>query len=157
MQLRSTISVCFVLLVVLTGTLGCKKDAVETCSELPMSASFQVNNQEFNSLEEKRWLRSGSQHSLQFMQMRPSGDQHVVIVIFNGDTTGNYPLLGINGTHRLSYFAPGVNATTFEGVVIPGVLEITNFDESPSCLSGNYTFEVGTLQISGKFENLRSD
>ena len=157
MQLRFTIPVCFVLLVVLIGTLGCKKDAVETCSELPMTANFQVNNQEFNSLEEKCWLRSSLQHSLQFMQMMPSGDQHVVIVIFNGDTTGNYPLLGINGTHRLSYFAPGVNATTFEGVVIPGVLEITNFDESPSCLSGNYTFEVGTLQISGKFENLRSD
>ena len=87
----------------------------------------------------------------------PNGNQHVVIVIFKGDTAGNYPLLGINGTHRLSYFAPGVNATTFEAVVVPGILSITNFDEDPSCLSGNYTFEIDTLQISGEFESLRAD
>ena len=86
-----------------------------------------------------------------------NGNQHVVIVVFNGDTTGNYPLLGINGTHSLSYFALGVNAITFEVVIVPGVLEITNFDEDPSCLSGNFTFEVDTLQISGEFESLRTD
>ena len=120
-------------------------------------ASFRVNNQTFNSLEEKVWLRTGLQNSLLFMQEQPNGNQYVVNVIFNGDTVGNYPLQGINGTHRLSYFAPGINATTFETTVIGGLLEITSLDEEPSCLSGSYTFEIDTLQISGEFESLRLD
>ena len=91
------------------------------------------------------------------MQQTPDDNQYVVIVIFNGDTAGCYPLLGINGTHRLSYFAPGVNATTFENSVAGGILEITRFDETSSRLSGNHTFETDTFQISGKFQNLRSD
>jgi hypothetical protein len=155
-QVRNGISF-IAWLAVIAFLVGCTKDASTTCADNDATASFNVNSAEFSALQEKRWLRSGTQHSLQFMQQMPNGDQHVVIVIFNGDTVGNYPLLGINGTHRLSYFAPGINATTFEAVVVPGVLEITNFDEEPGCLSGRYTFEVDTLEISGEFQSLRTD
>tara|TARA_R110002072_G_scaffold302608_1_gene486733 strand:+ start:664 stop:1098 length:435 start_codon:yes stop_codon:yes gene_type:complete len=139
----------------LLATTSCTKDKTEICLEKGSTASFKVNGDEFSSLEEKIWLKNGTQHSLQFMQQMPNGDQHVIIVIFNGDTVGNYPLQGINGTHRLSYFAPGINATTFETTVVGGILAITNFDKEPSCLSGNYTFTLDTLEISGQFQSLR--
>lgn len=144
-------------MLVLLATAGCKKDVPKTCLDHETAAHFKVNGTEFSALHEKVWLRSDTQHSLQFMQQMPNGNQHVVVVIFNGDTTGCYPLEGINGTHRLSYFAPGVNATTFETTDVGGVLEVTNFDEEPGCLSGNYTFRVDTLQIAGEFESLRAN
>lgn len=120
-------------------------------------ASFSANSIDFNSLIEKTWLRSDSLSSLLFMQAQPNGDQHVVNIIFVGDSVGTYPLLGINATNRASYFAPSVNGTTFPDSVIPGMLVITNFDKEPACLSGNYSFEVDTLEISGEFQSLRPD
>ncbi len=91
------------------------------------------------------------------MQELPNGDQHVVNVIFVGDTVGSYPLLGINATNRASYFAPGINGTTFPDTIIPGMLVITNFDNEPSCLAGYYSFNVDTLEVSGEFQSLRPD
>lgn len=146
-----------VAVLVLFLTTSCQKESVNLCSNQETTAHFWVNDMLFNSLQEKKWLKSGTQNSLQFMQQMPNGNQHVIILVFNGDTTGRYPLLGVNTTHRASYFAPGVNGTTFPDTVQPGVLIITNFDENKSCLSGTYSFAVDTLQISGEFQSLRVD
>lgn len=154
MNYRKSLFVC--LIVCLIGT-GCSKNAETTFADNDKSASFTVNETEFVGLDEIRWFKSGPQNSLQFMKRTSNDNEHVIIVIFNGDTAGSYPLEGINGTHRLSYFAPGVNATTFEGSVVGGTLQITTFDGTPPCLSGNYTFGFDTIDISGQFKNLRPE
>ncbi len=136
---------------------GCVKESNQACIDQPTTAAFVVNDVPFNSLQEILWLKAGTQHSLQFMQQLPNGNQHTVIVVFNGDTAGTYPLLGVNSTNRASYFAPGVNGTTFEDTIQPGTLVITNFDHDPYCLSGTYAFEVDTLQIYGELQSLRPD
>ena len=139
------------------GATSCRKDDIKGCSEQPSSASFKVNSTDFSSLEVKTWLSNGAQQSLFFMQEFPNGNQHVVNVIFVGETIGSYPLLGINATNRASYFAPGINGTTFPDTIIPGILVITNFDNEPSCLAGHYSFKVDTLEISGEFQSLRPE
>ncbi len=136
---------------------ACNQTDELNCSELNPSAQFNVNTTEFTALQEIAWLSTGAQNSLLFMQQQPNGDQHVVNVIFVGDTVGTYPLLGINAIHRASYFAPGINGTTFPDTVLPGTLVITNFEEEPTCLSGNFTFRIDTLEVSGEFEHLRVD
>lgn len=141
----------------LIGMTGCTKDTTETCSEQTTTANFSVNGSDFNSLQDKTWLHSGDLNSLLFMQAEANGDQYVVNVIFVGDTIGTYRLLGINATNRASYFAPGINGTTFPDTVIPGTLVITNFDSEPACLSGHYSFAVDTLIVSGEFQSLRPD
>src|SRR5690554_4070581 len=104
---------CLVMGFVLLVTTGCEKESIRPCEDQATTACFQVNGTDFNALDQQIWLRDGMQHSLQFMQQMPNGNQHVVILIFKGDTAGNYPLLGINSIHRAAYFAPGVNGTTF--------------------------------------------
>lgn len=143
-------------LFIFLSVVSCKKEQTHiSCADSPTSAQFRVNNHVFDALEVQEWLRNGTQNSLQFMQQLPNGNQHVVIIMFNGDTAGQYPLLGINAAHRASYFAPGINATIFPDTVLPGLLEITSFEHELSCLSGSYSFLVDSLQIHGEFQQLR--
>ncbi|MCF8465601.1 MAG: hypothetical protein K9G41_12215 [Flavobacteriales bacterium] len=136
---------------------GCTKNVEENCIDLAPTASFSVNDRLYEPLNTIAWLRNGTQHSLNFMFQTPEGNQHVMVVIFSGDTVGAYPLLGISSNNRASYFGPGINGTVFPDTVQPGVLVITDFEPELSCLSGQYNFMVDTLEVSGQFQSLRPE
>lgn len=137
--------------------MGCTKEVEESCLDQTSTASFSINDHLYEPLNTIAWLRNGTQHSLNFMFQTPEGDQHVMIVIFRGDTVGTYPLLGISSDNRASYFGPGINGTVFPDTVQPGALVITDFESEIGCISGHYNFMVDTLEVSGQFQNLRPE
>ena len=134
---------------------SCTKDKLTDCYDVQTTASFNLNGTESGVLEEAAWLRSGTLNSLNFNHQFENGNEYTVVVIFSGDSIGNYPLLDINAANRASIFGPGINGTVFNDTIEPGVLTITNFENEPGCLSGYYTFSADTTIVSGDFQSLR--
>ena len=139
------------------GTIftACNQDE-ESCLDLDTAASFSVDGTTYTVTHTPVWNSSGIYNSLGFRHDLAGGAQHIVTVIFEGDTAGMYPLAGQLDPHTGMYMGPSSNNNPlFTGPGVTGILTVTDIDSENGCLSGNYTFSSNIGPISGEFQSLR--
>lgn len=134
---------------------ACNQNEDESCLELDTTASFTVGNTAFAVTHTPVWTSSGIYQSVGFRHDLASGQQHIVSVLFEGDSVGNYSLRGTLDPHRAFYLGPAASSTLFTDPNDPGLLTVTSIDLSGGCLTGNYNFTAGGIQFTGEFQSLR--
>lgn len=135
---------------------SCNQDNEEDCLDKDTTASFIVDGTAFAVTHTPVWTSSGIYQSLGFRHDLVSGEQHIVTVIFEGDSVGTYPLKGQLDPHRAMYMGPNSNNNAlFTGPDETGTITITDMDLTNGCLTGNYSFTANFVQVTGEFESLR--
>ncbi|MBI1289132.1 MAG: hypothetical protein GC178_16320 [Flavobacteriales bacterium] len=135
---------------------ACKKNEDKDCLELDTTASFVVDGTALTVTHTPVWTSSGIYQSLGFRHDLAGGGQHIVTIIFEGDSIGTYPLKGQLDPHRAMYMGPNSNNNAlFTGPGETGTVTITDMDLSNGCLTGNYSFTANFVQVTGEFQSLR--
>lgn len=141
---------------VLLGISACNTKDTTTCSDLSSFAAFSVNGTALDVTHTPVWTSDGIYQSLGFRHDLPNGEQHIVTIIFEGDTTGNYPLKGTLDPHRGMYMGPASGGSPeFTGTGQTGTLTVSDIDLDKGCLIGSYQFTANTTEVSGEFEGIR--
>lgn len=139
-----------------TAFCACNQDDNESCLDQDTTASFTVDGSIYAVTHTPVWDSSGIYNSIGFRHDLTGGGQHIVTVIFEGDSVGTYSLAGQLDPHRAMYLGPASNNQSFfSSPSQPGTLTITEIDTENGCLSGSYSFTANFLQITGEFESLR--
>ena len=145
------------ILIIGTTFTACNQDE-DSCLDLDTTASFTVDGTAFTVTHTPVWTSSGIYQSLGFRHDLTGGGQHIVTVIFEGDSVGTYPLKGTLDPHRAMYLGPASNnQSLFTGPGETGTLTVTDIDLENGCLSGSYTFTANFVQVTGEFQSLRPD
>lgn len=130
----------------------------ESCLDLSTTASFAVDGTVLTVTHTPVWTSSGIYQSLGFRHDLTAGGQHIVTVIFEGDSIGTYPLEGSLDPNRAMYMGPNSNNNPlFTGPGQTGTVTITDMDLANGCLTGNYSFTANFVQVTGEFQSLRPD
>jgi hypothetical protein len=146
------------ILIIGTTFTSCNQDENESCLDLDSTASFSIDGNTLTVTHTPVWDNSGIYNSLGFRHDLAGGGQHIVTVIFEGDTAGTYSLAGQLDPSRALYLGPSSNNQSFfSDPNQPGTLTITDIDTENGCLSGSYSFTANFLQITGEFQSLRPD
>lgn len=141
---------------VVIGLIACNQEDNESCLDLDTTASFTVDETVYTVTHTPVWDNSGIYNSIGFRHDLAGGGQHIVTVIFEGDTVGVYPLSGQLDPHNAMYMGPSSNNNPlFTGPGETGTLTVTDIDTENGCLTGSYTFGSNIGQISGEFQSLR--
>lgn len=145
-------------LVVGTAFTACNQDDNESCLDLDTTASFTVDGTAFTVTHTPVWDNSGIYNSIGFRHDLAGGGQHIVTIIFEGDSVGIYPLKGTLDPHRAMYLGPASNNQSFfTGPGETGTVTITDIDTENGCLSGSYTLTANVVQVTGEFQSLRPE
>lgn len=137
---------------------ACNQNEEEDCLDKDTTASFVVDGTAFTVTHTPVWTSDGIYQSLGFRHDLGGGGQHIVTIIFEGDSLGMYPLKGQLNPHRAMYMGPNSNNNPlFTGPSETGTVTISDMDLTNGCLTGSYTFTANFVQVTGEFESLRPE
>lgn len=153
------IRILFLAFILGASITACNQDEDnQNCLDSDTTASFTVDGTAFTVTHTPVWDSGGIYNSLGFRHDLVGGGQHIVTIIFEGDTVGTYPLEGQLDPHRAMYLGPNSNnQALFTGPSQTGTVTITDIDVTNGCLTGNYTFTANFVQVTGEFQSLRPD
>ncbi len=137
---------------------ACNQEENDSCLDLDTTSSFTIDGTAFTVTHTPVWTSNGIYQSLGFRHDLSSGEQHIITIIFEGDTIGEYPLEGQLDPSRAMYMGPNSNGNAlFTGPNATGTVTVTDLDLENGCLSGRYTFTANFVQVTGEFQRLRPD